>query len=192
MRKIDENKKLAITQAVFQITQEVGLAGLSIAKVAKLAEVSPATIYIYYKDKTDMLGQILMEVKDTLDAGQETAILSAADPIEQFKNFLDYFIHQCIQYPLEAVFMRAALENPAEISELALAYSEQKAEVIQALYERLLASGKIKAYAPNLLLAWSATGISTILMQHFREKTSVSEQEIKQMIELSIDAISLH
>ena len=39
MRKIDENKKEAITQAVFQLTKEVGLVGLSIAKVAKIAGV---------------------------------------------------------------------------------------------------------------------------------------------------------
>ena len=89
MRKIDENKKEAITQAVFQLTKEVGLVGLSIAKVAKIAGVSPATIYVYYKDKADMLSQILIGVKDILDEGQKEIILSVSDPLEQFKKLLN-------------------------------------------------------------------------------------------------------
>ncbi|MCT0016438.1 TetR/AcrR family transcriptional regulator [Lactococcus lactis] len=189
MRKIDENKKEAITQAVFQLTKEVGLVGLSIAKVAKIAGVSPATIYVYYKDKADMLSQILIGVKDILDEGQEEIILSVSDPLEQFKKLLRHLIHQWTSYPKHAIFMRAALENPSEIAPQGLAYSNQRAEVTVALYERLLASGKIKPLSQNLLISWTAGGIMNNLMYHIQMGTEPDNVEIEQMIQLSVDAI---
>lgn len=192
MRKIDENKKEAITSAVFQLTEQVGLVGLSIGKVAKLAGVSPATIYIYYKDKMDMLSQILISVKDILDDGQEEAILSAANPLDQVRYFLDHLIRQWLKFPQQAIFMRAALESPNEIGQEGLDYSCKKAEPIMDLYNRLISTGKVKKISPDFVINWTAGAIISSLMLHFRANTQPNEAEIQQMIELSIDAISLH
>ncbi|AYG01446.1 TetR/AcrR family transcriptional regulator [Lactococcus allomyrinae] len=193
MRKIDENKKEAISQAVFQLTKEVGLVGLSIAKVAKIAGVSPATIYIYYKDKTDMLGSILIEVKDLLDDGDTEAISQAGEnPLAQLKNYLRFMITSWSNNPRETLFMREALENPSEISTEGLAYSMKRAEIIVALYNRLLEAKIIKDYPVDLLLTWSASAISLVLTSHARSGTGPSEKEIDQMIELSVDALILH
>ncbi|QDK70292.1 TetR/AcrR family transcriptional regulator [Lactococcus protaetiae] len=193
MRKIDESKKQAITQAVYQLTKEVGLVGLSIAKVAKIAGVSPATIYIYYKDKTDMLGSILIEVKDLLDDGDAEAITQAGEnPLAQLKNYLRFMIISWSNNPREALFMREALENPSEISTEGLAYSMKRAEIVVALYNRLLEAKIIKDYPVDLLLTWSASAISLVLTSHVRSGTNPSEKEIEQMIELSVDALILH
>ncbi|MCL2112479.1 MAG: TetR/AcrR family transcriptional regulator [Streptococcaceae bacterium] len=193
MRKIDESKKQAITQAVYQLTKEVGLVGLSIAKVAKIAGVSPATIYIYYKDKTDMLGSILIEVKDLLDDGDAEAIAQAGEnPLAQLKNYLRFMIISWSNNPREALFMREALENPSEISTEGLAYSMKRAEIVVALYNRLLEAKIIKDYPVDLLLTWSASAISLVLTSHVRSGTNPSEKEIEQMIELSVDALILH
>jgi Transcriptional regulator len=189
MRKIDENKKEAIIQAVFQLTKEVGLVGLSIAKVAKLAGVSPATIYIYYKDKADMLSQILILVKDVLDEGQEEAILSASEPLEQFKNFLFHLIKQWGKYPQHVIFMRAALENSSEIAPEGIQYSNERAEVVVKLYERLLDSGKVKLIDPDLLINWTAMAVVNHLMLHFLKGSQPDDDETQLMIELSLDAI---
>ncbi|EUJ29992.1 TetR/AcrR family transcriptional regulator [Listeria grayi] len=63
MRIKDEAKVTAISQAVFQITKQEGLNNASISKIAKLAGVSPATVYIYYQDKSDMLSKIYLTSK---------------------------------------------------------------------------------------------------------------------------------
>lgn len=46
MRTIDLSKKEAIKQAVFDLTLSNGLVNLSMAKIAKEANVSSATMYI--------------------------------------------------------------------------------------------------------------------------------------------------
>lgn len=191
MRKIDENKKLAITKAVFELTQEVGLSGLSVAKVAKLAGVSPATIYIYYQDKADMLSQILMAVKDLIDQGQEEACASTENPVEQLRRLLRALAHQCVEHPTEAVFMRAALQNPTEIGAEGLAYSEQQAKYFIAVYERLLETKKIKNYPIEFLLNWSTNAMASLLYEQFLAGKKTTDLEIEQMIELSLDAILL-
>jgi len=58
MRARDENKKEAIFQKALEMIVNEGFEGLSMQKLARAAGVSPATIYIYFKDKEDMLLQL--------------------------------------------------------------------------------------------------------------------------------------
>lgn len=64
MRKKDEEKKESIKQAVIKLILEEGFHGASIAKIAREAGVSPATVYIYYASKDDMLREIYQEYAD--------------------------------------------------------------------------------------------------------------------------------
>lgn len=72
MRKKDDNKLQNIKMAVIQMVQQEGIHGASISKIAKVAGVSPATVYIYYVNKEEMLRDIYQEyaeqaINDTLD-----------------------------------------------------------------------------------------------------------------------------
>ena len=64
MRLQDENKKEAIFDATVKLVNEIGFAAASVAKIAKEANVSPATIYIYYKNKEDLLVSIFAEIQE--------------------------------------------------------------------------------------------------------------------------------
>jgi AcrR family transcriptional regulator len=60
MRTRDENKESAIRQKAIEMIVKKGFDGLSMQKLAKAADVSPATIYIYYKDRDDLIVQLWM------------------------------------------------------------------------------------------------------------------------------------
>jgi AcrR family transcriptional regulator len=51
MRARDENKEQNICRKAMEMIVQDGLDGLSMQKLAKAAGVSPATIYIYFKDR---------------------------------------------------------------------------------------------------------------------------------------------
>lgn len=61
MRYRDENKIQAIRESAIQMVAKDGLENFGINRLAKAAGVSPATIYIYYKDKEDLLTRISTE-----------------------------------------------------------------------------------------------------------------------------------
>lgn len=61
MRKKDVKKQKCIKNSVVQLMLEEGFQGTSIAKIAKVAGVSPATVYIYYENKETMLREIYKE-----------------------------------------------------------------------------------------------------------------------------------
>ena len=64
MRKKDEEKVQRIKEAVASLMMEEGWSGTSISKIARKAEVSPATVYTYFDSKEDMLQCIYMEYSE--------------------------------------------------------------------------------------------------------------------------------
>lgn len=63
MRIKDEQKQEAIIQATIKLVNQMGFAATSVAKIAKEANVSPATLYIYYKNKEDLLLSTYTDIK---------------------------------------------------------------------------------------------------------------------------------
>lgn len=62
MRQRDENKIQALTDKAIEMIALDGLENFGINKLARAAGVSPATIYIYYKDKEDLLNQLSIAI----------------------------------------------------------------------------------------------------------------------------------
>ncbi|MFZ7131383.1 MAG: TetR/AcrR family transcriptional regulator [Eubacteriales bacterium] len=57
----DDEKQNSIKNAVVKLILEEGFHGTSISKIAKAAGVSPATVYIYYENKEEMMRDIYQE-----------------------------------------------------------------------------------------------------------------------------------
>jgi AcrR family transcriptional regulator len=105
MRPRDENKELLIRQKAIEMIVEHGVDGFGVNKLAKAAGVSPATIYIYYKDKDDLIVQLGIEVAGKMmdysfkDFSPE---MDFAEGLQiQWRNRMAYFIN----FPLEMEFI---------------------------------------------------------------------------------------
>ncbi|MBQ1489445.1 MAG: TetR/AcrR family transcriptional regulator [Eubacterium sp.] len=64
MRRKDDEKQRRIKAAVMNLILSEGLTGTSIAKIARAASVSPATVYIYYDSKEAMLRDMYQEYSE--------------------------------------------------------------------------------------------------------------------------------
>ena len=85
MRKKDDEKQRRIKNAVMHLILEQGFAGTSISKIAREAGVSPATVYIYYQNKEEMLKDIYIEYSEDVFgylAQRAQPEMSAAELIE--------------------------------------------------------------------------------------------------------------
>jgi len=63
MRHKDEAKQDAIIRATVKLVNEIGFVSSSVSKIAREANVSPATLYIYYENKEDLLVSTYIDIK---------------------------------------------------------------------------------------------------------------------------------
>ncbi|WP_183560939.1 TetR/AcrR family transcriptional regulator [Mucilaginibacter sp. SP1R1] len=105
MRPRDENKEQLIRQMAIEMIVKHGLDGFGVNKLAKAAGVSPATIYIYYKDKDDLINRLCVAVAGKMMSHGFKGFSPEMDFAEglkiQWKNRMEYFIN----FPAEMEFI---------------------------------------------------------------------------------------
>lgn len=62
MKPKDEHKRVAIRNKTLEIVLEKGIAGVKMADLAKRVGISPSTLYVYYKNKEDLIIAIFSEL----------------------------------------------------------------------------------------------------------------------------------
>lgn len=76
------------------MVEEFGLAGLKMAALAKRVGVSPSTVYVYFKDKEDLVKTLFQEVTESIVGQIMGGITARGDFQENLKhawyNFMDY------------------------------------------------------------------------------------------------------
>lgn len=112
MRTRDENKRLAICQKALKMIVEKGFDGLSMQKLAKAAGVSPATIYIYFKDREDLIIQLWSQEMEKMVA----VTLAGFDPEMSFEEGMRVQwmnrARWCMENPLGMHFMEQIKYSP--------------------------------------------------------------------------------
>ena len=112
MRVRDEVKEKAIRKIAMELIVQEGFDGLSMHKLARAAGVSVATIYIYYKDREDLI--LSLCEKETLRMTEAT--LKDFDPYmpfaeglkNQWKNRAAFWLKN----PIEAQFLERMRHSP--------------------------------------------------------------------------------
>lgn len=121
MRTRDENKERSIRDKALKMIVKEGLRGLSMQKLAKAADVSPATIYIYFKDKEDLVMQLSAESSEKMidiTFKNFDPSMSFKEGLRiQWKNRADY----CLKYPDQMHFLEQLRHSPygEKINEMA-------------------------------------------------------------------------
>jgi AcrR family transcriptional regulator len=112
MRTRDVNKESAIQEKAIEMIVKQGLDGFSMQKLAKAAGVSPATLYIYYKDRDDLITQIATSISVRL---METSLkgmhpkMPFADGLElQWRNRMEFYL----KYPMDVEFIEQIRYTP--------------------------------------------------------------------------------
>jgi AcrR family transcriptional regulator len=112
MRRRNIDKQLLIRRKALQMLVREGLDGFSMQKLARASRVSPATLYIYFEHRDDLVFQIYKEemgkmVAETL-AGFDPDSPFAEGLRVQWKNRARY----CLEHPLEAEFLEQVRHSP--------------------------------------------------------------------------------
>lgn len=85
MRKKEGNKELAIYNAAIKIFAEAGYNEAKVAKIAEVANVATGSVYVYYKDKEDILLKIFAAIWARLY--MELKLIAANNSINSIEKF---------------------------------------------------------------------------------------------------------
>ena len=88
------DKHELILDAAIRVFAEKGFHAARISDVADAAGVADGTIYLYFKNKDDLLLTIFEEKMDVLLGGLRTALEGVTDPLEQVRTFAEYHFRQ--------------------------------------------------------------------------------------------------
>ena len=122
MRNKDLQKQEAIINATVDLVNEIGFVSSSVAKIAKRANVSPATLYIYYQNKEDLLVSTYVEMKKKMSQ----ALLKDFDnskPIRDiflkfWKNTFDFVLKNRDLYQYSEQFSNSPYTDLVDHAEL--------------------------------------------------------------------------
>ena len=184
MRKSDQNKINAIKESVLDLSYKVGISNITTAKIAKNAGVSPATIYIHYQDKTDLLSRLYEEVKTNLHSGLNEAIDKNLNLESQIKQAIVYSISQYRKYPKQAYFMSTLWSNQEMLDEKAINFGNTMEGPLKDLFERIESSEEYLVPSPTILAIFFT--VPTLVLQR---QPDIDKNMIDQLSEMIIKAI---
>jgi TetR/AcrR family transcriptional repressor of multidrug resistance operon len=103
MRTRDEQKETLVKEKAIELLVKNGFDGFSMQKLAKEASISPATLYIYYTDRDDLIQQL----------GAELGTKFADKTMEGFSGTMSLAEGLRKQWENRAKYM---LEHPMDVS----------------------------------------------------------------------------
>ena len=190
MRTKDDEKEAALFEATVKLVNEIGFASSSVSKIAREAGVSPATIYVYYKNKEDLLVSTYIGIK--LDLSK--ALLRNFDdklPIRDILrsvwfNMFEYISNNLEYYKFVEQFSNSpysSLVNKQEVEQ----YFVPLVKVLQTGIEQKI----IKNVNFDILTAFMYHPITVLANPGLCQDFELNEENIETAFTLAWDAIKL-
>jgi TetR/AcrR family transcriptional regulator, multidrug resistance operon repressor len=193
MRVRDENKELVIRDTALKMIVEKGFDGMSMQKLARAANVSPATLYIYYKNREDMLNRLYDHVQQTF---VEIALKKFHPDMKleeglwlQWKNRMRFIL----QYPVYYKFIEQFRNSP-QLNNCDLRLSEFK-DNMYLFVKNAIKRGEMKKMEPELFWSVAYGPFYALIKFHLQQKTMMSESffitetKMKQTLKLVVKAL---
>jgi AcrR family transcriptional regulator len=184
------DKRNALVKATIQLVNSNGFHETAISKIAKMAKVSPATIYLYFENKQDLVNQTYLEVKSTY-----TAFV--------FKTYTD---HSDVKSGFELIWKRIADFNVSE-SEFSFFLNQcNHTPIIDAssrmegikhmqplidLWTRGQNEGLIKPYSDYMLYAYTINPLSFLINAQRHYDFSLGEKEMEDAFQAAWNSIKI-
>lgn len=184
MRTRDLDKQQRIKEAMIDLILKEGINGASVAKIAKRANVSPATIYVYYENKEDMLAEVFGEC-----AHRSYAYISEnLDEKMSGRRFIESLIRAAYRFALENEEVYSFVEQCSSCPTLseAVAHSDYSVKVFDMIhaYQK---KGVIKSYSDQNVAAVLFAPVRFMTMN--RSSFNDPEKQLSELVEMMQDLL---
>lgn len=188
MKNKDENKYESIFNATIQLINEIGLAETSMSKIAKKANVSASTIYVYFENKEDLLNKLYLNVKKKMNAAvfnQSDDFLSLKEAFEDaLQKFADFTLMNKDYFLFIEQFHNSPILNKISYDEIV-----EVTKPIFNFFEKGKNQQIFKQVNTNLLVVFTFQPVVQVLKDHFNGTSVLNQETLNNIIQMSWDAV---
>jgi len=190
---VEEFRRESILKATRHVIAQQGLAGASMQAIAGEAGVAKGTLYLYFRDRDDLLEQTKSHVFDELLARLE-AVLDEPRP---FREGLRNLVRTKLAFfDANQEFLRVYMAlrhggNPAEARQRrreAPQYARY-VERLAAYFEAAVARGEIPSLEARHVALFFVEGVSAILMRRLEDRGPQGNDDLDWIVDLLLDGL---
>jgi AcrR family transcriptional regulator len=190
-RKAREKEELRqeILDAARDLFVELGYEAVSMRKIAEKIEYSPTTIYLYFRDKSDLLDCICSDTFEQLVERLGSISHEESDPVEALKKGLRAYIDFGLQHPAHykvAFMMPHAHHCDPERPSRSDSAGERAFTCLLQAVTACSEAGVVRVHNVNLTgqMLWAGIhGLTSLLITHAGFPWADREQLITHLIE---------
>ena len=187
MRKKDDEKARCIKEAVIKLILQEGFHGASISKIAKMAGVSPATVYIYFENKEIMLQDIYREYSEQIFTHLLDGVGRGMDGHEIIQLLIRGYYNYMLHHKEVFNYVEQFSNCPSLANGCTKKIGHSK---LNDLIEEMKKTQIIKDYSNEVLMAMIFAPIKAIAAD--TNKTEVErENQLREMITIIQEAVIL-
>lgn len=191
MRKKDEAKRLKIFEVSLDVVLNFGFGGLSMEKVAKQADIAVGTIYLYFKNKEELLTQLYIKLyKESVER-----FLNHYNPNVPFKEglktvWVNYLMHR-IEHYKESNFLELYYRSPF-INKSHKQMAEEMKMPVKDIIQRGKDMGLVRKDIDNEMIFLGMLGfLRELADEHVGNVYKLNEEKIDKAFEMSWNMIKL-
>lgn len=139
--KIGSDKYQKIIQAATRVFAEKGFYNAKVSDVAREAQVADGTIYLYFKNKDDLLISIFEESMDVFTATVLTQLGQTQNPVEKLARFIQLHLELVRKNQDTAQVLQVELRQSAKFMK---EYAGTKFKEYLSIISSILEEGKEK------------------------------------------------
>lgn len=184
------DKKTALLNATLRLVNNNGFHKAPMSKIAKLAGVAPATIYLYFENKQDLINSLYLTVKSSFS---EFAFQGYQDDLPVKKGF-EIIWYNIADYKLnkidEASFL-SQCDNTPIIDDTIAEEGLKHLQPLLDLWEKGKNEGIVKPLSNYILYAYTIYPLSFLLAIQEKNYYSLDSEMRKQAFQSAWDAIKI-
>ena len=184
------DKRNALIKATIELVNNSGFHATPMSKIAKMANVSPATIYLYFENKQDLVNQTYLEVKTKYTDfvfktyNENTSVKTGFELI--WKRIAEFNINEC-----EYSFFLTQCNNTPIIDEPSRKEGIRHLQPLLDLWERAKNEGIIKPFSDYILYAYSINPLSILMMAEKQGQFQLTKEHKEEAFLAAWDSIKL-
>lgn len=183
-----KDKEKALLEATLSLVNNRGFHDAPMSKIAKLANVAPATIYLYFENKQDLINKLYLHIKAEFC---ENAFRNYSEdmPVQEgIRLIWENIAHYKMKNIAQALFLSLVDVTPM-IDESSKEKGLQHLKPLLNLWERGQKEGVIKDCSPYLLYAYTISPLSFLVSVQQNHRFNLTEEIIEKSYELTWDSI---